>query len=312
MSAIAQVPRVDQAERVLLGLALSLCGNLMFATSDAIVKILSSDYSVFQLVVTQASFALIPLLVMTLRSGGLAQIRVLHPKLLLLRALLAGTGTIFGFFSFSQLPLAETYSIFFCTPILVTMLSIPILGERVGLHRWAAVIVGLLGVLVMVRPGFETLHIGHAAALMAAIIGAFTALVMRRLAREESHTVMVLAVICGLVGVSLPGMIMTFRLPTAHDMALFACGGLLMGSGQFFVVRALSMAPASVVAPMQYSMMLWAIVYGFILFGTVVDPWVVAGALIVIGSGLYIMHRERRRSRAQRAALRETSFKSAA
>ncbi|MCX5496912.1 DMT family transporter [Kaistia dalseonensis] len=302
MTAIAQAPSGDQAERILLGLSVSLVGNLMFATSDAIVKTLSGRYSVFQLVVTQAVFALVPLIIMVIRDGDWRQIRVQHPRLVFLRGLLAGTGTVFGFFAFSQLPLAETYSIFFCTPILVTILSIPILGERVGLHRWGAVILGLVGVIVMVRPGFATLHLGHAAALMASIIGAFTVLVMRRIAREERHAVMVMAVITGLIVVGLPGMIMTFRLPSPQDMLLFACGGLLMGSGQFFVVRSLSLAPASVIAPMQYSMMIWAIIYGLLLFGTAVDPFVVFGAMIVISSGLYIMHRERKRSRMSRLA----------
>ncbi len=296
MTAVADMGSAN-AERTLLGLAFAVTGNFMFASSDAIVKVLSSHYSVFQLVVTQASFALIPLAIMLAWEGGLRSIRVRHPRLVLLRGALAGTGTIFGFFSFSQLPLAETYSIFFCTPILVTILSIPILGERVGLHRWAAVIVGLVGVVVMVRPGFEALHIGHAAALVSAVTGAFTVLVMRRIARDEHHAVMVLAVVTGLITVSLPGMILTFRTPTLHDMALFACGGLLMGSGQFFIVRSLKLAPATVVAPMQYSMMLWAIGYGYLLFGTTIDPLVVLGAMIVIASGLYIMNRERRRSR---------------
>jgi len=84
-------------------------------------------------------------------------------------------------------------------------------------------------------------------------------------------------------------------------MTLFAGAGLMMGSAQFLVVKALSMAPASVVAPMQYSMMLWAILYGYLLFGTHVDPLVVVGAVIVIASGLYIMHRERRRARPKAA-----------
>lgn len=285
----------DQAERILLGLSVSLVGNFMFASSDAIVKTLTDRYSVFQIVVMQASFALIPILIMLFRDGGFRDLRIRHPRFVFLRGLFAGTGTIFAFFSFSQLPLAETYSIFFCTPILVTVLSIPLLGERVGLHRWGAVIFGLLGIVIMVRPSFETLHIGHAAALVAAVVGAFTVLVMRRIARDEQHSVMVIAVVLGLITVSLPGMILTFRPPSLHDLALFACGGLLMGSGQFFVVRSLSLAPASVVAPMQYSMMLWAIGYGYVLFGTTIDPFVVVGAGVVIVSGIYIMNRERRR-----------------
>jgi drug/metabolite transporter (DMT)-like permease len=290
----------EPSERVVAGILIAVVGNLMFATSDATVKLLTARYSVFEIIVGQALFALIPLTVMLLRKGSFRHLRVHNPRLVLLRAFLAGTATIFGFYSFSQLPLAESYSIAFCTPLFVTLLSIPILGERVGLHRWGAVIVGFIGILVMVRPGFETLHAGHAAALIAAVLGAFTVLVMRRIAREEAHAVMVLAVITGLIVVNLPGAILTFRMPTLPDMALFACTGLLMGSAQFFVAKSLSLAPASVIAPMQYSMIIWAIFYGALLFGTAVDPIMILGATIVIGSGVYIMHRERRRARQRR------------
>lgn len=301
MSAVAHA-KSDGGERVLAGLSIAIFGNLLFATSDAIVKTLTQHYSVFQIIVIQSMFAMIPIGVMLGRTGGFRVLRVRRPKLVLLRAVFAGCGTICGVYSFSKLPLAESYSIFFSTPLMVTVLSIPLLGERVGLHRWAAVVMGLIGVLIMVRPGFETLHPGHLAALFAAIIGAFTVLLMRRIAREEQHAVLVIAIILGMILVNLPGAALTFRMPSGNDMLLFACAGLFMGSAQFFVVRALALAPASLVAPMQYSMMLWAILYGYFLFGTVVDPLVVVGALVVVGSGLYIMHRERARGRAKAEA----------
>jgi len=178
----------EQTERVVAGILIALSGNIMFATSDAIVKLLTARYSVFQIIVSQALFALVPLTVMVLRSDNFRNLRVHHPRLVLARAALAGTATVFGFYSFSQLPLAESYSIAFCTPLFVTLLSIPILGEKVGLHRWGAVLVGFIGILVMVRPGFATLHAGHAAALIGAGLGAFTVLVMRRIARHASRT----------------------------------------------------------------------------------------------------------------------------
>jgi drug/metabolite transporter (DMT)-like permease len=296
LTAVADL-RGDHAERAVLGIMLALFANLMFSTSDATVKVLTERYSVFQVVVMQAAFAIIPLAVMLIREGGFHDLRVRHPRLVFVRGALAGGGTIFGFFSFTQLPLAESYSIFFCAPIMVTLLSIPLLGERVGLHRLGAVLLGLIGILIMVRPGFVTLHLGHAAAFVSATTGALTTIVMRRIARDEQRSVMVMAVIGGLIIVSLPGMILTFRPPTLHDTMLFACSGLLMGSAQFFIAQSLSLAPASVVAPMQYSMMIWAILYGYLLFGTMIDPFVVLGMGVVVVSGLYIMHRERKRGR---------------
>lgn len=289
-------------ERVLGGAFLALIGNLIFSSSDAIVKLLTARYTVFEIIVFQASFALIPILVMTMRTGGLTRLRVNRPKLVVFRGLLGGIGTIFGFLSFSQLPLAETYSIAFCAPLLVTILSLPLLGERVGLHRWIAVGIGLAGILVMARPGFHQLHFGHFGAFLSAVTNACVIILMRRLARQEHHSVIVFAVIAGLIIVNLPGMLLTFRAPGLLDIAMFAATGILMGSAQFFIVKALSLAPAAVVAPMQYSQMIWALIYGALLFGSHVDPFVLAGAAIIIGSGLYIMRRERMRTVAAEAA----------
>ena len=142
---------------VVTGIGFALLANLLFATSDAIVKLLTERYSIFQIIPMQVAFACIPILVMLRRDGGFRRMRAAHPRLIVLRGFLAGIGTIFGFYAFSALPLAEVYAIAFCTPMVVTILSIPILGEQVRAHRWAAVVVGFLGILVMVRPGFETL-----------------------------------------------------------------------------------------------------------------------------------------------------------
>jgi len=299
MTAIA--PDFEESERVLAGISLALLGNLAFASSDAIIKLLSTHYSIFQLAFTQASFASIPLLVLLMKDGGPGRLRVKNPKLVVLRGLLAGFGGTCAVFAFSQLPLADSYAIAFSTPLIVTILSIPILGEKVGIHRWGAVVVGLVGVLVMVRPGFAAVGPGHGAMFLAAVNGAFVVLVMRKIARYEQRAVMVTAAVGGQLLVNLPGVVLTFQTPALADLGLAAVGGLLMGSGQFLIVRGLSLAPASAVAPMQYSMMLWAVIYGVLVFATPIDPILLAGAAIVIGSGLYIMHRERRRGRTLRA-----------
>lgn len=292
---------LDDGERVLAGISLALAGNLAFASADAIVKLLSAHYSVFQLAFMQASFATIPLMVLVMKHGGPGRLRVRHPRLVLLRGLLAGFGGTCGVYAYSQLPLADSYAIAFSTPLIVTLLSIPILGEKVGVHRWGAVVVGLVGVLIMVRPGFAAVGPGHGAMFIAAVNGAFVVLLMRKIARLEQPAVMVTAAVGGQVLVNIPGMIWTFQMPALTDLGLAALGGLAMGSAQFLIVRGLSLAPASAVAPMQYSMMLWAVIYGAVLFATPVEPILLAGASIVIGSGLYIMHRERRRGRSLRA-----------
>jgi drug/metabolite transporter (DMT)-like permease len=288
-------------ETPLLGILCSLVANVMFASSDALVKGLTASYSIFQIIPMQVAFACIPILVMLRRDGGFRRMRAAHPRLIVLRGFLAGIGTIFGFYAFSALPLADVYAIAFCTPMVVTILSIPILGEQVRIHRWAAVVVGFLGILVMVRPGFEALTLGHLSALGSVFTGAGVVLIMRKISRDEQRAVLVTAVMLGLLATSLPIALFVFKLPAWFDVLRVGAAGLFMGSAQFLVVRALSLAPASTIAPMQYTMIVWALAYGSLFFGNVVDPFVVAGATIVIASSLYIMHRERRRGRTLRA-----------
>ena len=298
----AAVPTAQTApETALLGVLCSLLANLMFASSDALVKGLTATYSIFQIIPMQVAFACIPILVMLRRDGGIRRMRAAHPRLIVLRGLLAGVGTIFGFYAFSALPLAEVYAIAFCTPMVVTILSIPILGEQVRAHRWAAVVVGFLGILVMVRPGFATLTLGHLSALGSVFTGAGVVLIMRKISRDEQRAVLVTAVMLGLLATSLPVALFVFKPPAWFDLLRVGAAGLLMGSAQFLVVRALSLAPASTIAPMQYTMIVWALAYGSLFFGNQIDPFVVIGACIVIASSLYIMHRERVRGRTLRA-----------
>ena len=281
-------------EYIVRGIALAFLANALFATTDALVKLLSVRYSIFQIIFMEAIFATLPLILAVSRHRPT---RLHHPWLVLLRALSAGLGTILGFFAISRLPLAEFYAIAFCAPLLVTVLSIPILGEEVGRHRWGAVLAGFVGILIMIRPGFTVIGAGHLAAFGSLVTLAMTALIMRRLGREESPSVMVSAVMIGLFATSFPGALLTFRMPSLGDFAMVAAAGLVMGTGQFVILRAFAAAPAAIVAPMQYTMMLWAIIYGAVLFGNVVRPAVLIGATIVVASGLYTMHRERRRAR---------------
>lgn len=276
-----------------MGLLFGLLAYFLFASSDAIVKLLMQRYSVFQVMIFQVCFALVPVLGTMLATGGLQRPKRRNLPLLSLRALLAGGGTLLGLYAFSRLPMADVYALAFCTPMIVTLLSIPLLGERVGPRRWAAVLAGFAGVLIMVRPGFTTLTLGHLAALGTAFTGAGTVLIMRHLRGAESPSTMVATVMVGLIGVSLPALPFVFIPPSASDLALSAASGLMMGCAQFCILRALSLASAATVAPSQYSMMVWAVVYGLVVFGTPVSGSVLLGAAVVVASSLYTMNRER-------------------
>jgi drug/metabolite transporter (DMT)-like permease len=280
-----------------IGIAIALLSNFLFTSSDAIVKTLTMRYSVFQVIAMQVAFGLIPLTIMLFRDGTFSRFRVRHPFLVALRGMLAGIGTVFGFYAFSVLPLADVYAIAFCVPIVVTLASIPVLGEKVGKYRFAAVVIGFVGVLIMVEPGVAPLSLGHAAAFGSVFTSTGVVLIMRRVAREEQRGVMVAAVMIGLLTVSIPGVVLVGRMPAWPDIGLAALSGLIMGSSQFLALEAIRRAPVASIAPMQYTMLVWALIYGVVLFNDPLRLNVVLGAVIVIASSLYIMHRERVRAR---------------
>jgi drug/metabolite transporter (DMT)-like permease len=292
---VALGPLTNLGPGALRGVLLAVAGFFLFASSDAIIKTMTARYSIFQIMIMQVAFGFIPFGVMLVRAGGLRALRPIHPRLVVARGLLSGVGTICGFFAFAHLPLADAYAIAFGAPILVTILSIPVLGERVGPHRWSAVVVGFIGILIMVRPGSTSLQLGHLGALGGMGCGAAVTLILRRIGRVEHGSALVLSVMLGLLVVSLPVLPFVASMPGWRDLGLMAVSGLFMGTAQFVMLQAFRSAPAVSVAPMQYTMMVWALLYGLILFGDPIRANLVLGAGVVILSSLYIMHRERHR-----------------
>jgi drug/metabolite transporter (DMT)-like permease len=172
------------------------------------------------------------------------------------------------------------------------VLSIPILGETVRLRRWAAVGVGLLGVLIVLRPGAVELGLGHAAALMAAICGAVGAVIVRRIGPDERPVVFLLYPMVAnftLMGCLMP---LVYEPMPAGDLGLMALVAALGFCATLIIVLAYRTGSASVVAPMQYSQIVWATDFGALFFGETPDRWTLLGAAVVIGSGLYILFRE--------------------
>ena len=276
----------------LKGAACALGAFALYATHDVFVKTLGGTFAPFQIVFfsTLLSFPLVTLMLM--RDQTLGTLIPVHPWWTALRTgcsvVIAGT----AFYAFSNLPLAEVYAILFAAPMLITVLSIPILGERVGIHRWGAVIAGLMGVLVVLRPGASELTLGHAAALTASIGSALVAVIIRKIGRDERNAVLLLypmmanALVMGavlpLVWVPVEGM----------HFAMFATMSLLGFVGGVLIIMAYKTADAAIVAPMQYSQLLWAAVFGYAFFSEVPDFWTWVGAAIIIASGLYIVLRE--------------------
>lgn len=280
------------------GVACMLAATFLFAVFNATAKWLSGDYDPFQIVFFRGVFGLLPLLgLLAWERVGPAVLISRRIDLQLLRGGLALASIICFILAYRSMPLADTLAIGYAAPIIVTMLSVPLLAERVGLHRWAAVVVGFGGVLMIVRPGTGVFDPAALFALLGALLYALMMLVTRYLGRVDStlctmtHSTILFILACGAV---LP---LVWVTPDLVDMALFATVGIVSGAGMFFFVRAFHHGEAATIAPFDYSAMLWAIVLGFAIWGDVPGWLTLVGMLVVVVSGLYIMRRESMRAR---------------
>ncbi|WP_262297049.1 DMT family transporter [Microvirga sesbaniae] len=277
----------------LTGVLFAIAANGLFATSDTLVKLLSLRYPIFQIIAMQAGVACMVVGIVIWRDKAYRLSAVRNPKMLIGRGFLAGIGTVSGFYAFSLLPLADVYAITFGSPLVVTVAAAWLLGERTGPARWAAILVGFSGILIMVQPGHAALSLGHLAAFLNVFVGAGVILIMRTIGSQENRAVMVAAVMAGQLTASLAGVYLSHA-PAWSDLGLVTLSGFVMVSAQFLMLEALRRAPASSVAPMQYTKLVWALPIGLFVFGDEPKPHVLAGALVVIGSVLYLLAQGRR------------------
>lgn len=276
------------------GALLALLSFGVYATHDAVVKFMGGDYSPFQLIFFSVlfSFPLAMLMIMGDQKPG--TLMPVHPGWVAARTVAAVVTGITAFYAFSVLPLAQVYAIIFASPLIITILAIPILGERVRIRRWIAVIVGLIGVIVVIRPGQAQLGLGHIAALVAAFGGAFASIVVRKIGQDERPVVLMLYPMVAnlaVVAVALP--FVYEPMPIEH-LGLVALMSALGWVGGMIIIRAYKTAEAVIVAPMQYSQIVWATLYGFLFFDESIDGPTALGTGIIIASGLYIVLRESR------------------
>jgi len=293
----------------LRGAMLALAAMGIFATHDVVVKTLGTDYSAIQIVFFAAlmSFPVVSVILLSDRTSG--TLRPVHPWWILLRSACTVTCGVTAFYAFSELPLAQTYAILFATPLLITVIAIPLLGERVRLRRWAAVICGLVGVLVVLRPGSAELGSGHLAALISAMTGALASVIVRKIGSEERSVVLLLFPMVGnflAMGAMLPFVYQPMPIEHLGLICIIALFGI---AGSLLVIAAYRSGEAVIVAPMQYSQILWATGYGWFLFDERLDGGTVLGAAIIIGSGLYILFRESRSDASQNQPVLQTRLR---
>ncbi|MFZ5964391.1 DMT family transporter [Thalassococcus sp. BH17M4-6] len=274
------------------GALLALLSFGLYATHDLIVKGLGATYSPFQIVFFSVLFSF-PLVVgMLISDSRPGHLRPNHPWWTALRTVAAVTTAAAAFYAFSNLPLAQVYAIIFAAPLIITILSIPILGEQVRLRRWMAVIMGLGGVIVVLRPGVTQFDLAHLAALVAAFGSALASIIVRKIGNDERPEVLVLYPM--LTNFVVMGALTAFvyvPMPLEH-LALNATMAVLGFAASMIIIYAYKAAEAVIVAPMQYSQILWAVVFGAAFFDEWPDRVTLAGAAIIIASGVYIVLRE--------------------
>ena len=277
-----------------IGAIYALTAFGIYSTHDVVVKFLGAIYSPFQIVFFSTLFGFPIVTVMLMRDREDGNLRPVHPWWTALRTLASVISTASAFYAFSVLPLAQTYAIIFAAPLLITILAIPMLGETVGWRRSLAVTVGLLGVLVVLRPGATALSPGHLAALAAAVFSAIAAVIVRKIGNDERSAVLLLYPMMAnflIMGMAMPFVYQPMPPMQLGGVALIAILGF---AGALCHIAAYRTGSAVVVAPMQYSQILWAVVYGFIFFDETPDWSTGIGAAIIIASGVYVVFREER------------------
>jgi drug/metabolite transporter (DMT)-like permease len=290
----------DERSARLAGIGLMLLSVSMFSFGDALGKFMVATYSVGQLLWLRACAALIVLAPAIWRHRAAFR-RIERPWLQLVRAILSTLEVAAFFLATVYLPLADVITYYLACPIFVTALSAIVLREQVGWRRWSAILVGFAGVLIALRPSAQTIS-GPA---MIALGGSLSFSVLMLVTRSLRATPDVVMASSQFVGTFLLGAAMSpfgWVAPSPGSLMLFAAAGIISVCALLCVNRSLKLAPASVVVPYQYSMIVWAVLLGFIVFGDVPSAGTIIGAAIIIGAGLYIYLRERSLGRGETAA----------
>ncbi len=285
-------------ENPLRGIMLILAATLLFSISDAMAKILGQRLPVFE--ITWIRYGIFVLMAFGLagRSGRL-RLRVRSPALQILRGLSLVASAFFFVFALRLLPLADAAALGFISPLLITVLAIPILGEAVGIRRWSATVIGFIGVLIVVRPGAGTFEPGAIFVLASSSSWAVATVLTRKMAGwEDAATMLLWSALTGFVVLSalVP---FVYVSPSWPDFGLALLLGVVASTGQYLLVLAYRHASASLLAPLSYAQLIWSSLLGFFIFATLPDRWTIVGAVIIVASGIYTAHRARVRAPAR-------------
>jgi drug/metabolite transporter (DMT)-like permease len=281
-------------DRPTLGMLLMITGVASFAVMDATIKWLTTDFSVPQIVALRSWFGLPILFFLVHREGGITELKTKRPFAHGFRYMLVLILSFSFFWVLSRMKLVDAITITFAAPIIIAALSVPLLKESVGIHRWSAIIVGFIGVLVILRPGYGVFQWAALVALGSTAAYAILMITTRALkSTETTASLMFYPQFC----MSITGLLYApffWITPSLWELALFAFAGTIGSFGIICITNAFRLAPVATVSPFEYTALIWATLLGYLIWNELPDSPTLFGAGIVITSGLYILYRETR------------------
>tara|TARA_B100000676_G_scaffold309290_1_gene372419 strand:+ start:3582 stop:4499 length:918 start_codon:yes stop_codon:yes gene_type:complete len=277
-----------------------VAGCALVTFNDAILKWLTADYPVGQIMFARAIFVFPPIVLLALNEGGLSNLKVRNVRGHAVRSAIVVTGMFLFVTAISLMPIADALAIAFAAPLLGTALAVPMLKERVGWRRWTAVVVGLAGVIVALKPTGEGIALAAFLPLGAAVTGALRDIVTRKLSVSDSSSSILMVttaavLLAGLISCLAPVVgwhEVAWQPMTWNHIGLLAGAGVLLAGAQYLMIEAVRLGEIGLVAPFKYTSIVWAVLLGYIVFDTAPDAWIITGSVVVIASGLYILHRE--------------------
>ncbi len=293
------------------GIVCLIAAVSILSVQDVVIRFLSGDYPVHEIVFIRTFASLIPVLLIVRYEGGLEALKTNKVGLQIVRGCFAFTAYTLFYLGIASLPLATAITIFFAAPLIVTALSMPLLKEHVGIHRWFAVIVGFIGVILMTEPQAGEFSWGSIFALGSACCYACVILTTRLMGGTESssgmafYSILIYIALSSVIGLSigdgsylmagqedLDFLLRAWVMPSPEDFGWIALCGLIWGTGFYLLSRAYMVASAVIITPFEYVSLPWAVTWGYVFWQEVPTAVALSGLALIVGAGLYILHRE--------------------
>lgn len=279
---------------IIRGMAAMLLSVFLYSINDALLKWLAGTYHPMQIIFCRSFFTFLPLVGYARHTSSLKGYKLEKIGPQALRAIIAALSVPLYIYSYWALPLADAYAVSYVAPLLMAIFAIPILGEKVSPHAWIAITIGFLGVLVMMRPGSAVLSLGGLSAFMGGTLFALSLVLSRKLSQTESIVSITAWFMSACFIMSSLFMPFYWVEPTLSDWGLFAILGIVGCGALVTITQAFKLAPASIVGPIDYLLLVFGAIIGYFIWGDIPDAYIIAGACILVGSGLYLLYQETR------------------